>query len=73
MNLSQKEDMGKKTTNSTGTAVESQAAGRVELLYKELRENNLIGSQRVVSVLPVQHEVVFIIRVCGITNEVLFQ
>lgn len=55
--------MKKRHANSTGTAVERQTAGGVKLLYKELRENNLIRSQRVVPVLPVQHEVVFIVSV----------
>lgn len=68
-----KRKIQKKHTNSTGTAVESQATGRVKLFYKELRENDLIGSQRVVSALPVQHEVVFIISICVITHEVLLE
>lgn len=55
------------THTHTGAAVEGQAAGGVEVLDEELRQNNLVSPQRVVPVLPVKHQVVLIVGIWGET------
>lgn len=35
------------------------------MLDEELRQDDLVGPQRVVPILPVKHQVVLIVRICG--------
>ena len=50
----------------TGAAVEGQLGGGPELLDEELGEGDaLIGVQRLVALLPVQHEVIVRVGVWG--------
>ena len=51
------------THKHTCAAVEGEAIGGVELLDEELRENDLICPQRVIAVLPVEHEVILIVGI----------
>ena len=50
-------------SRQTCAAVEGEPTGRVELLDEELRENHLICPQRVVAILPIQHQIILIIRI----------
>lgn len=51
------------THTHTSTAVESEATGGLKLLNKELRQDDLISPQRIVPILPVEHQVVLVIRI----------
>lgn len=42
-------------TSRTSAAVEGETEGRLEIFNKKLREHNLVGPQRIVPVLPVEH------------------
>lgn len=47
----------------TGATVKGQAAGGVEVFDEELRQDDLVGPQGVISILPVEHQVVLVVGV----------